>query len=74
MPISDEEIDDVPYRPDADSPEMKYLLERRSELGGYVPQRRTEYTPIETPANKIFEEFDDGSDREVSTTMVSFVF
>ena len=44
LPISDEEIDDVPfYRPDADSPEMKYLLERRSELGGYVPQRRTEY-------------------------------
>ncbi|HBO88168.1 MAG TPA: pyruvate dehydrogenase (acetyl-transferring), homodimeric type, partial [Verrucomicrobia bacterium] len=71
LPISDEEIDDVPfYRPDADSPEMKYLLERRSELGGYVPQRRTEYSPIEMPADKIFEEFNDGSDREVSTTMV----
>ena len=71
LPISDEEIDDVPfYRPDADSPEMKYLFERRSELGGYVPQRRTEYTPIEMPADKIFEEFNDGSDREVSTTMV----
>ena len=71
LPISDEEIDDVPfYRPDADSPEMKYLLERRSELGGYVPQRRTEYNPVEMPADKIFEEFNDGSDREVSTTMV----
>ena len=71
LPISDEEIDDVPfYRPDADSPEMKYLLERRSELGGYVPQRRTEYTPVEMPADKIFEEFNEGSDREVSTTMV----
>ena len=71
LPISDEEIDDVPfYRPDVDSPEMKYLLERRSELGGYVPQRRTEYKPVEMPADKIFEEFNDGSDREVSTTMV----
>jgi pyruvate dehydrogenase E1 component len=71
LPISDEDIDDVPfYRPDEDSPEMKYLLERRQDLGGYVPQRRTEYVPVEMPADKIFEEFNDGSDREVSTTMV----
>tara|TARA_E500000178_G_scaffold103173_1_gene102759 strand:- start:511 stop:3132 length:2622 start_codon:yes stop_codon:yes gene_type:complete len=71
LPISDEEIDDVPfYRPDEDSPEMKYLMERRQDLGGYVPQRRTEYHPVEMPADKIFEEFNEGSDREVSTTMV----
>ena len=71
IPISDEEIDSVPfYRPPEESPEMKYLLARRAELGGYVPTRRTEYTPIEMPADKIFEEFNDGSDREVSTTMV----
>jgi len=71
IPISDEEIDSVPfYRPPEDSPEMKYLMERRAELGGYVPTRRTEYTPIKMPSDKIFEEFDAGSDREVSTTMV----
>ena len=44
LPISDEEIDDVPfYRPDADS-RNEVFVKRRSELGGYVPQRRTEYT------------------------------
>ena len=71
IPISDEEIDSVPfYRPPEDSPEMKYLMERRAELGGYVPTRRTEYNPIEMPADKIFEEFNAGSDRAASTTMV----
>ncbi len=71
IPISDEDIDGVPfYRPPQDSPEMKYLLERRSELGGYVPTRRTEFNPVEMPAEKIFQEFDAGSDRPVSTTMV----
>ena len=71
LPISDEEIDSVPfYRPAADSPEMQYLMKRREELGGYVPQRSTAYQPVEMPGSKIFEEFDGGSDREVSTTMV----
>ena len=71
LPISDNEIDDVPfYRPPEDSPEMKYLMERRAALGGFVPTRRTEYIPIEMPADKTFEEFNGGSDRPVSTTMV----
>ena len=71
LPISDEEIDSVPfYRPAPDSPEMKYLMERRAELGGYVPTRRTDYQPIGAPADKIFAEFNAGSERSVSTTMV----
>jgi pyruvate dehydrogenase E1 component len=71
LPISDEDIDSVPfYRPPEDSPEMQYLKARRSELGGHVPTRRTDYTPVGAPADKIFEEFNNGSDREVSTTMV----
>ncbi|MDF7809178.1 pyruvate dehydrogenase (acetyl-transferring), homodimeric type [Pontiellaceae bacterium B12219] len=71
LPISDDDIDSVPfYRPAEDSPEMLYLKQRRAALGGHVPTRRTEYTPIEMPADKIFQEFDAGSDRPVSTTMV----
>jgi pyruvate dehydrogenase E1 component len=71
LPISDEEIDSVPfYRPPEDSPEMQYLMQRRSELGGFVPTRRTAYNPINMPDDKIFAEFDSGSDRPVSTTMV----
>ena len=71
IPISDEEIDSVPfYRPSDDSPEMQYLMERRSELGGFVPERSEINQSVSMPDNSIFEEFNSGSDREVSTTMV----
>ena len=71
LPISDDQLNDVPfYRPPEDSPEMKYLLERRAELGGFVPSRSTAFAPVDAPADKIFEEFDSGSERPVSTTMV----
>ncbi|WP_372807054.1 pyruvate dehydrogenase (acetyl-transferring), homodimeric type, partial [Pontiella sp.] len=71
IPISDEEIDRVPFfRPDENSPEMQYLKKRREELGGHVPSRRTDYAPLEMPADKIFQEFDAGTERPVSTTMV----
>ncbi len=71
IPISDEEIDSVPfYRPPEDSPEMKYLMERRAALGGFVPARCTAYEPVAAPDEKIFAEFNGGSERPVSTTMV----
>lgn len=70
IPISDEEIDRVPfYRPPEDSPEMQYLKKRRSDLGGHVPSRQTEFLPVGMPSDKIFREFDKGSERPVSTTM-----
>lgn len=71
IPISDAEIDSVPfYRPPEDSPEIQYLRKLREELGGFVPARNTDYTPVSMPADKIFQEFDAGSERPVSTTMV----
>jgi pyruvate dehydrogenase E1 component len=40
IPLTDDVIADTPfYRPPADSPEMKYLLEQREKLGGFVPAR-----------------------------------
>jgi pyruvate dehydrogenase E1 component len=39
--ISDEDLPSIPFfKPADDSPEMKYLHERRQALGGYLPQRR----------------------------------
>ncbi len=72
IPISDEDIDTVPfYKPPEDSPEMKYLQERRKQLGGYLPQRRDKSDPLPPPPREIFEEFQEGTEgREVSTTMV----
>jgi pyruvate dehydrogenase E1 component len=41
IPIPDERLHELPfYRPAANSDEMKYLLERRRALGGFLPQRR----------------------------------
>ncbi len=72
IPIADEEIAEAPfYRPPDDSPELKYLHERRLKLGGYVPGRSPTDSFLNTPSEKMFEEFYTGTEgREVSTTMV----
>ncbi len=41
IPVPDDKVEDVPYyHPGKDSPEVQYMLERRSALGGFLPQRR----------------------------------
>jgi pyruvate dehydrogenase E1 component len=71
IPVSDEEIDTVPfYRPADDSPEMQYLHERRGALNGFVPSRREQSESLTAPPREFFKEFYEGTgDREVSTTM-----
>ncbi|MGC1955213.1 MAG: pyruvate dehydrogenase (acetyl-transferring), homodimeric type, partial [Gammaproteobacteria bacterium] len=71
IPISDEEIGAAPlYRPSDDSPEMKYLQERRKALGGYLPARRVTATPLQVPPLEAFSAQIKGSgEREISTTM-----
>ena len=73
LPIADRDLDHAPFfHPGADSPEVRYLLERRKALGGSIPKRvvRTKSMP-EAPA-KLFTEFDGGTSEKqlVSTTMV----
>ncbi len=72
IPISDADIKETPfYRPVEDSEEIKYLQKRRSELGGYVPDRRAAAADIELPEEDLFTELMKGSgEREVATTMV----
>ena len=51
VPIPDEDIENVPYyHPGEDSEEVKYLLERRKALGGFIPQRRRQDGAVEAPA------------------------
>ena len=71
IPISDDTIADTPfYRPPADSPEIKYLLDRRKALGGFVPARQTKAGRLEVPSLDYFKEFFKGSGTsQVSTTM-----
>ena len=72
IPISDDDITDVPfYRPDDNSPELKYLHQRRKALGGYLPARRTHSNSLTIPDLSEFSSITDGSgEREISTTMV----
>jgi pyruvate dehydrogenase E1 component len=72
VPISDEEIGDTPfYRPAADSVEIRYLLERRKTLGGFLPKRKpNRAAPLTIPSRSAFAEFHKGSGQsEVSSTM-----
>ena len=71
IPISDEEVERLSfYRPPDDSPEIKYLLERRRALGGFVPQRTIPEADKPQPERDLFDEFTRGSgEREASSTM-----
>jgi len=72
IPISDDEVAKAPfYRPPEDSPELKYLHERREALGGSIPCRVVDVKPIKAPPVALFKEFYAGTDeREMATTMV----
>ncbi len=71
IPISDEDLVKMPfYRPPDDSPEMRYLHERREALGGFLPSRSPGALPLKAPPLATFDEFLKGSgDRAASTTM-----
>ncbi|MDZ4729120.1 MAG: pyruvate dehydrogenase (acetyl-transferring), homodimeric type [Xanthomonadales bacterium] len=71
VPVPDDKIESIPYyHPGPDSPEVKYMLERRKDLGGFLPQRRTEYEKLESPPLSAFESvMKSTGEREISTTM-----
>ena len=72
IPIPDSELAKIPfYKPADDTPEMKYLHERRKALGGYLPHRRTKADEHFTvPALETFKSVLDptAAGREISTT------
>ncbi len=71
IPIPDSEVAEVPYyKPAVDSPEIQYLLQKRQQLGGSLPQRRQQATPLNVPPLSMFEQqLQSTEEREISTTM-----
>ena len=73
LPIPDSALDGdlVPYwHPAEDSPEMRYLRERRAALGGPAPARKVVAKPLPMPADKAFDALKKGSgSQEIATTM-----
>ena len=70
IPVSDDEIEDLPYvRPKEDSPEIKYLKQTREKLGGPVPKRREHSETLKLKNKDAFKVLHEGSgERKVSTT------
>src|SRR5277367_453470 len=62
VPIREEDVVETPfYRPSKDSREIKYLLERRQKLGGFIPKRTVTAPPLATPGMEAFPDFPKGS-------------
>ncbi len=72
IPIPDDKLGDIPfYKPADDTPEMRYLHERREALGGYMPRRRTHADErLKVPPLETFKAVLDptAEGREISTT------
>jgi len=74
IPVSDKDIDNVPYyKPAPDSEELEYLQERRKALGGYLPQRRKKAAALPVPALEVFQTQLDGTGKREASTTMAFV-
>ncbi|NEC93513.1 pyruvate dehydrogenase (acetyl-transferring), homodimeric type, partial [Streptomyces sp. SID12501] len=75
IPITDEQLEADPYLPPYYNPGPKdeaiqYMLERRRQLGGFVPERRSTHTKLTLPGDKVYETLAKGpGTQEVATPM-----
>jgi len=75
IPITDAALEENPYLPPYYKPApgdetIEYLLERRRNLGGFLPERRTAHTAITLPDDSAYAMVKKGSGtQEIATTM-----
>jgi pyruvate dehydrogenase E1 component len=76
IPIADSEMDAyLPpyYNPGPDNEHIQYMLERRRELGGSVPERRVTAKPLVLPGDKVYDAVARGSGKQAVATTMAFV-
>ena len=78
LDIPDSALEENPYlppyyRPDEKSTEMQYLHERRQQLGGYLPSRRTKAKSLAIPGSERFADIKRGSGKQKVATTMAFV-
>ncbi|WP_234985777.1 pyruvate dehydrogenase (acetyl-transferring), homodimeric type [Demequina sp. NBRC 110051] len=78
IPFSDEQLEADPYNPPYyhpgfEDPSVKYMLERRQALGGFVPERRDSRKDIALPGDKAYELLAKGSGKQEVATTMAFV-
>jgi len=75
IPVADSELEADPflppyYHPGEAAPEIRYAIERRKALGGFVPERRTDAAPLTLPDDKPYDVVRKRSGKQqVATTM-----
>ena len=74
IPISDENIADIPfYRPAEDSPEIQFIHKQREALGGYLPSRSTTAPKLTIPDLAAFSAITQNSGEKTFSTTMAFV-
>nr|WP_255316519.1 pyruvate dehydrogenase (acetyl-transferring), homodimeric type [Nesterenkonia sp. Act20] len=78
IPVTDEQIEEDPYNvpyyhPGEDSEEVKYLLERRKGLGGYLPKRQVSGEGLTLPEEKTYAQAKKGSGKQKAATTMALV-
>ncbi len=74
LPIEDKDLEDAYnppyYHPGKDSPEYQYMMERRSQLGGFLPERRVKPRTLKLPGDDVYKPLSKGNEKTpVATTM-----
>ncbi len=78
LDIPDSALEENPYlppyyHPGEKSDELQYMLDRRKELGGFVPTRRTTHKALAIPDSKTFGDVKRGSGKQKVATTMAFV-
>jgi len=78
IPVSDAQLEAdlyAPpyYHPGPESDEIRYMVERRRALGGFVPERRVTATPLVLPGDKVYDVLRRGSGKQEIATTMAFV-
>ncbi|RNI20502.1 pyruvate dehydrogenase (acetyl-transferring), homodimeric type [Flexivirga caeni] len=78
IPVSDAQLEENPYlppyyHPGEDDPAIKYLRERRSKLGGGLPDRRHTASALKLPDDKAYAAAKKGSGKQEVATTMAFV-
>ena len=70
LPVSEDAFENLPYlKFSKSSEEYKYLIKRRKDLGGFLPNRTTHSSKLKF-IDDHFKDFNKSSTRDMSTTMV----
>jgi pyruvate dehydrogenase E1 component len=74
LPLTDEQAAALEFvKPAPDSPELRYLLERREALGGFVPARRAQAPSVAVPPVERYADFAVQAAGKVMSTTMAFV-